>query len=51
MRWTVAAILGFLATASAPAAQPELIVDIDFNDEVIIRPQPITEGSMGKSST
>lgn len=48
MRWTVATILGFLATASALAAQPELIVDIDSKDEVIIRPQPITEAEVEK---
>lgn len=41
MRWTVAFVLS-LAAASAAAARPELIVDIDFNDEVIIRPEPIT---------
>ena len=29
-----------------PAATPELIVDIDFNDEVYIRPQPITEAQV-----
>jgi len=48
MRWTVATILGFLASAPAAAARPELIVDIDFNDEVIIRPQPITEAEVEK---
>jgi hypothetical protein len=48
MRWTVATILGFLASAPAAAARPELIVDIDFDDEVIIRPQPITEAEVEK---
>ena len=34
MRWTFAAILAMLMAETALAGRPELIVDIDFNDEV-----------------
>jgi len=36
-------MLAMLLMAGAAVAAPELIVDIDFNDEVYIRPEPITE--------
>lgn len=42
------ALLGLLPAASLAAAAPELIVDIDFNDEVYMRPEPITEAEVGK---
>jgi len=32
----------------AVGGQPELIVDIDFNDEVVMRPEPITEAQVEK---
>ena len=48
MQRTLAAILCILAATPAVAARPELIVDIDFNDEVIIRPEPITEAEVKK---
>lgn len=48
MQRLLAAILCILAATPAVAARPELIVDIDFNDEVIIRPEPITEAEVKK---
>ena len=40
--WIVAACV-LLLVAGVAGAAPELIVDIDFNDEVYIRKEPITE--------
>jgi hypothetical protein len=46
----MASALFALSLLSAPApgaaAPPELIVDIDFNDEVYIRPEVMTEGQV-----
>ena len=39
-----ALLLALSLTVAAPA--PELIVDVDFNDEVMIRPEPITEAEV-----
>ncbi|MEA1952411.1 MAG: hypothetical protein U9N87_13610 [Planctomycetota bacterium] len=40
-------LLTILILSALPAAAaPELIVDIDFNDEVYIRPQPMTEAQV-----
>jgi len=45
MRSTLLVAIFTILTATATAA-PELIVDIDFNDEVYIRPQPMTEAQV-----
>ncbi len=42
------AIFAFAATAILAAGAPELIVDVDFNDEVMIRSEPITEAEVEK---
>jgi hypothetical protein len=42
-------LLAMLVLSAAPAAAaPELIVDIDFNDEIYIRPEPMTEAQVVK---
>ncbi|NUQ63858.1 MAG: hypothetical protein HUU20_15380 [Pirellulales bacterium] len=43
MHWIPAIVLSLAVAPAGPAARPEMIVDVDFNDEVIIRPEPITE--------
>jgi len=44
--YSVAAILTGALLASGALAAPELIVDVDFNDEVFIRPEPMTEAEV-----
>ncbi len=43
--WSVPLLL---LAAGAAAAAPTLIVDVDFNDEVYIRPEPMTQAEVEK---
>ncbi len=44
----VAVVLSLMAVPMLAMAAPELIVDIDFNDEVYVRPEPMTQAQVAE---
>ena len=48
MRFALILLILTVCVVPAVAATPELIVDIDFNDQVYIRPEPMTEAEVVK---